>query len=82
MALAEEARRTEELERGAAQEASAAAGEACKKVEEENGHLADEKLALVILGVPSGFILVFCLTSLLSIFVVGRTNLHRVGRII
>ena len=23
-------------------------GEACKKVEEENGHLADEKLALVI----------------------------------
>ena len=26
----------------------AAAGEACKKAEEENGHLADEKLALVI----------------------------------
>ena len=26
----------------------ATAGEACKKAEEENGHLADEKLALVI----------------------------------
>ena len=50
--LVEEVRRREELERGAAQEASAAIGEACKRVEEENDHLADEKLALVIeLGV-------------------------------
>ena len=48
MALAEEARRREEFEHGAAQEALAIAGEACKKAEEENSHLADEKLALVI----------------------------------
>ena len=46
--LAEEARRRAELEHGAAREDSAAAGEACKKPEEENIHLADEKLALVI----------------------------------
>ena len=48
LALVEEARRRAELERGTAQEVSAAAGEACKKAEEENNHLADEKLALVI----------------------------------
>ena len=48
MALAEEARRRAELERGAAQEESAVVGEACKKAEEEKNHLADEKLALVI----------------------------------
>ena len=48
LALAEEARWRAELERGAAQEAPAAVGEACKKAEEENNHLADEKLALVL----------------------------------
>ena len=48
LALAEEARQRAELKRGAAQEASATTGEACKKVEEENSHLAYEKLALVI----------------------------------
>ena len=46
--LAKEARQRAEFEHGAAQEALAAAGEACKKTEEENDHLADEKLALVI----------------------------------
>ena len=48
LVLAEEAHRRAELERGDAQEASAAAGKACKKAEEENDHSADEKLALVI----------------------------------
>ena len=48
LALVEEARRRAEFEHRVAQEALAAAGEACKKAEEENGHLADEKLALVI----------------------------------
>ena len=48
LALAEEARRRAELECGAAQEVSATVGEACKKAEEENNHLAYEKLALVI----------------------------------
>ena len=48
LALTEEARRRAELDCGAAQEASVAVGETCKKVEEENGHLADEKLTLVI----------------------------------
>ena len=48
MALTEEARRRAELELGATQEASAATGEACKKAEEENDHLAGEKLTLVI----------------------------------
>ena len=48
MALAEEAHRRAELEHGVSQEALAIAGEACKKAEEENDHLADEKLALVI----------------------------------
>ena len=37
-----------EHEHGATQEALAAAGEACKKAEGENSHLADEKLVLVI----------------------------------
>ena len=46
--LAKKARRRAEFEHGAAQEVLAAAGEACKKTEEENDHLADEKLALVI----------------------------------
>ena len=32
--------------------------------------------------VPSGSILVFCLMSLLSIFVARGTNLYRTGRII
>ena len=44
----EEACRRAELERGAPQEVSVAAREACKKEEEENGHLADEKLAFII----------------------------------
>ena len=48
LALTEEARRRAEQEHVAAQEALATAGEACKKAEEENGHLVDEKLALVI----------------------------------
>ena len=48
LALTEEARRRAEFERGAAQEVLAAAGEACKKAEEENDHFPDEKLALVI----------------------------------
>ena len=48
LALAKEARRRAKFEHGAAQEALVAAGEACKKEEEENGHLADEKHALVI----------------------------------
>ena len=48
LALAEEAHWRAELERGAAQEAPAVVGEACKKAEEENNHLADEKLALVL----------------------------------
>ena len=47
-ALAEEARQRAEFEHGATQEALATAGEACKKAEEENDHLVDEKLALVI----------------------------------
>ena len=52
LVLEEEARRRAEFEHGAAQEALAIAGEVCKKAEEENDHLADEKLALVIeLGV-------------------------------
>ena len=48
LALTEEAHWRAELELGAAQEASVAAGEACKKAEEENGHLADENFSLVI----------------------------------
>ena len=48
MALAEKARRKTEFDHGAAQEALAATGEACKKAEEENSHLVEEKLALVI----------------------------------
>ena len=41
LVLAEEARRRAEFEHGAAQEA-------LKKAEEESGHLADEKVALII----------------------------------
>ena len=48
LALAEEARRGAEREHGATREVLAAVGVACKKAEEENGYLADEKLALVI----------------------------------
>ena len=48
MALAKEARWRDEFEHRAAQEALVTAGEACKKTEEENDHLDDEKLALVI----------------------------------
>ena len=48
MALAEEARTRAESEHGTTREALVAAGEACKKAEEENVRLADEKLALVI----------------------------------
>ena len=55
LVLVEEARRRAEFEHGAAQEALATVGEACKKAEEENGHLADEKLVLVIeLGALKG----------------------------
>ena len=48
LALAKEAHWRAESEHGAAREALATAGEACKKAKEENGHLADEKLTLVI----------------------------------
>ena len=48
LGLAEEARRKAEFDRGAAQEVLAATGEACKKAEEENSQLVEEKLALVI----------------------------------
>ena len=48
LTLEEEARRRAEFEHGATQETLAVTGEACKKAEEENGHLADEKIALVI----------------------------------
>ena len=52
LALTEEAHRKAEFDHGTAQEALAVMGEACKKEEEENNHLAKEKLALVIeLGV-------------------------------
>ena len=37
-----------ESERGVAQEVLVVAGEACRKAEEENSRLADERLALVI----------------------------------
>ena len=48
MGLTKEARRKAEFDHGASQEALASAGEACKKAEEENSHLAEEKLTLVI----------------------------------
>ena len=48
LTLAEEARRKTEFDHGAAQEALTATREASKKAEEENSHLAEEKLALVI----------------------------------
>ena len=48
LALAEESCRRAEFEHGVAQEVLAAAREAYKKEKEKNGHLADEKLALVI----------------------------------
>ena len=52
LALTEEARWRAEFDHGETQEALAATGEACKKAEEENNHLVEEKLALVIeLGV-------------------------------
>ena len=48
LGLAEEARRKAEFDRGVAQEVLTATGEACKKAEEENSRLAEEKLALII----------------------------------
>ena len=48
LALAEEAHRKAEFDYGAAQEALATTGEVFKKEKEENSHLAEEKLALVI----------------------------------
>ena len=48
LGLVEEARRKAEFDRGAAQEVLAATREACKKAEEENSQLGEEKLALVI----------------------------------
>ena len=48
MALTEEARRKAEFDYGTSQETLASMGEACKKAEEENNQLAEEKLALVI----------------------------------
>ena len=46
--VVENARLKAKSERGVAQEALALAGEACKKAEEENTRLADERLALVM----------------------------------
>ena len=48
LAVAENARLRVESEHGVAQEALAIEGEACKKVEEKNTRLADERLALVM----------------------------------
>ena len=48
LALAKEARRRAKSEHEAAREALVATGEACTKSKEENGRLADEKLALVL----------------------------------
>ena len=48
MALAEEAHRKAEFDHGTAQGALAVMGEACKKEKEENNHLVEEKLTLVI----------------------------------
>ena len=48
LALAEEVRGKAEFDHGTAQGALAVMGETCKKAEEENSHLAEEKLALVI----------------------------------
>ena len=46
--VAEKVRLKAESERGVAQEALAIAGKDCKKAEEENNHLADERLVLVM----------------------------------
>ena len=48
LADAENARQRVESEHGVAQEALALVGEACRKAEEENGHLTDERLALIM----------------------------------
>ena len=48
LAVAENALLRVEFELGVAQEALALAGEACKKAEEENSCLVDERLALVM----------------------------------
>ena len=48
LALAEDARLKAESERGVDHEALAVAREACKKVEEKNSRLADERLVLVM----------------------------------
>ena len=48
LGLTEEACLKAEFGRGVAQEVLAAIGEACKKAEEENSQLAEEKLALII----------------------------------
>ena len=48
LALAEEAHQNSEFDHGTAQGALAAMGEAYKKAKEENSHLEEEKLALVI----------------------------------
>ena len=48
LTLAEDACLMAESERGVAHEALAVAGEDCKKAEEENSRLADERLALVM----------------------------------
>ena len=48
LAVAEIGRLRAESERGVSQEALAVAGEACRKAEEENSRLTDERLALVM----------------------------------
>ena len=44
----EDDRQKAESKHGTTREALAVAGEACKKAEEENGRLADERLTLVM----------------------------------
>ena len=48
LVLAEDARLKVEFQRGVAHEALVVEEEACKKAEEENSHLEDERLALVM----------------------------------
>ena len=48
LTVAENAHLRAESERGVAQEAFSVAGEACRKAEEENNRLTDERLALVM----------------------------------
>ena len=56
----EDARLMADSERGAAQQALVAAEKACRKAEEENGHLTDERLSLLMeLGATKGDFVAF-----------------------